>query len=143
MTKRMLINATQKEEIRVALVDGQSLFDLDIERTGRAQKKASIYKKQAFTENDSLRHVCVACTISTSSYNHNKKPRDLTDSNCNYMQQETYQSNNNYNFVISTSYMYLRFLSFLVIATSAGCTCSFRRFTHSNSFEHFFSGPSL
>ncbi|MGD9592881.1 MAG: Rne/Rng family ribonuclease [Candidatus Berkiella sp.] len=44
MTKRMLINATQKEEIRVALVDGQSLFDLDIERTGRAQKKASIYK---------------------------------------------------------------------------------------------------
>src|SRR5689334_18821523 len=44
MTKRMLINATQKEELRVALVDGQSLYDLDIERTGRVQKKASIYK---------------------------------------------------------------------------------------------------
>ncbi len=44
MTKRMLINATQKEELRVALVDGQSLYDLDIERTGRIQKKASIYK---------------------------------------------------------------------------------------------------
>ena len=40
----MLINATQKEELRVALVDGQSLYDLDIERTGRVQKKASIYK---------------------------------------------------------------------------------------------------
>jgi ribonuclease E len=40
----MLINATQKEELRVALVDGQSLYDLDIERTGRIQKKASIYK---------------------------------------------------------------------------------------------------
>ncbi|MBS0287843.1 MAG: Rne/Rng family ribonuclease [Proteobacteria bacterium] len=40
----MLINATQKEEIRVALVDGQTLYDLDIEHTGRVQKKASIYK---------------------------------------------------------------------------------------------------
>ncbi|MBN9287451.1 MAG: Rne/Rng family ribonuclease [Gammaproteobacteria bacterium] len=40
----MLINATQKEELRVALVDGQTLYDLDIERTGRIQKKASIYK---------------------------------------------------------------------------------------------------
>lgn len=44
MTKRMLINATQKEELRVALVNGQILYDLDIERTGRIQKKASIYK---------------------------------------------------------------------------------------------------
>lgn len=44
MTKRMLINATQKEELRVALVDGQLLYDLDVERTGRTQKKASIYK---------------------------------------------------------------------------------------------------
>jgi ribonuclease E len=43
-TKRMLINATQKEELRVALVDGPRLYDLDIERTGRAQKKANIYK---------------------------------------------------------------------------------------------------
>jgi len=40
----MLINATQKEELRVALVDGRLLYDLDIERIGRAQKKASIYK---------------------------------------------------------------------------------------------------
>ncbi len=42
--KRMLINATQPEEVRVALVDGQRLYDLDIENRGREQKKASIYK---------------------------------------------------------------------------------------------------
>lgn len=42
--KRMLINATQKEELRVALVDGQKLFDLDIESPGHEQKKANIYK---------------------------------------------------------------------------------------------------
>ncbi|EIJ73962.1 ribonuclease E [Haemophilus haemolyticus HK386] len=40
----MLINATQKEELRVALVDGQRLFDLDIESPGHEQKKANIYK---------------------------------------------------------------------------------------------------
>ncbi|MDP2349045.1 MAG: ribonuclease E [Gammaproteobacteria bacterium] len=42
--KRMLINATQEEELRVALVDGQRLYDLDIENRARVQKKASIYK---------------------------------------------------------------------------------------------------
>ncbi len=42
--KRMLINATQEEELRVALVDGQRLYDLDIENRSRIQKKASIYK---------------------------------------------------------------------------------------------------
>ncbi len=42
--KRMLINATQKEELRVALVDGQRLYDLDIETPGREQKKSNIYK---------------------------------------------------------------------------------------------------
>lgn len=42
--KRMLINATQPEELRVALVDGQRLFDLDIESGAREQKKANIYK---------------------------------------------------------------------------------------------------
>ncbi|KUI98705.1 ribonuclease E [Vibrio sp. MEBiC08052] len=40
----MLINATQKEELRVALVDGQRLFDLDIESPGYESKKANIYK---------------------------------------------------------------------------------------------------
>ncbi len=42
--KRMLINATQPEEMRVALVDGQKLYDLDIEYTNRTQKKSNIYK---------------------------------------------------------------------------------------------------
>ncbi|MBM7333810.1 MAG: ribonuclease E [Alcanivorax sp.] len=42
--KRMLINATHPEEIRVALVDGQRLYDLDIEHRTRVQKKANIYK---------------------------------------------------------------------------------------------------
>ena len=42
--KRMLINATQPEELRVALVDGQRLYDLDIENRTRVQKKANIYQ---------------------------------------------------------------------------------------------------
>ncbi len=42
--KRMLINATHSEEIRVAMVDGQRLYDFDLEHRGRVQKKASIYK---------------------------------------------------------------------------------------------------
>ena len=42
--KRMLINATQKEELRVAIVDGQKLIDLDIEGADNQQKKSNIYK---------------------------------------------------------------------------------------------------
>ncbi|RLA04363.1 MAG: ribonuclease E, partial [Gammaproteobacteria bacterium] len=42
--KRMLVNATQQEELRVGMVDGQRLYDLDIEVPGREQKKANIYK---------------------------------------------------------------------------------------------------
>ncbi len=42
--KRMLINATQPEELRVALVDGQKLYDFDIEIPSKEQKKANIYK---------------------------------------------------------------------------------------------------
>ena len=42
--KKMLINATQPEELRVALVDGQRLYDLDIENRTRLQKKSNIYK---------------------------------------------------------------------------------------------------
>ncbi|NIW24107.1 MAG: S1 RNA-binding domain-containing protein, partial [Gammaproteobacteria bacterium] len=42
--KRMLVNATQQEELRVAMVDGQRLFDLDIEVPSREQRKANIYK---------------------------------------------------------------------------------------------------
>ena len=42
--KRILINAAQKEEIRVAMVDGQQLYDLDVEIPSRQQKKANVYK---------------------------------------------------------------------------------------------------
>ncbi|MEO8777681.1 MAG: Rne/Rng family ribonuclease [Rhodanobacter sp.] len=42
--KRMLINATQREELRVAIVDGQTLYDLDIDIPSREQKKSNIYK---------------------------------------------------------------------------------------------------
>ena len=64
--KRMLINATQPEELRVALVDGQQLNNLDIEVPSKAQKKANIYKgkitrvepslEAAFVEFGSERH---------------------------------------------------------------------------------------
>ncbi|MFP5391794.1 MAG: Rne/Rng family ribonuclease [Gammaproteobacteria bacterium] len=42
--KRMLFNATQQEELRVAIVDGQKLIDIDIESAGREQRKSNIYK---------------------------------------------------------------------------------------------------
>ncbi|CUR71211.1 Ribonuclease E [Achromobacter xylosoxidans] len=42
--KRMLFNATHQEELRVAIVDGQKLIDLDIETAGREQRKGNIYK---------------------------------------------------------------------------------------------------
>ncbi len=64
--KRMLINATQSEELRVALVDGQRLYDLDIENRAHTQKKANIYKgkitrvepslEAAFVEYGATRH---------------------------------------------------------------------------------------
>jgi ribonuclease E len=42
--KRMLVNATQQEELRVAMVDGQKIYDLDIEVPSREQRKANVYK---------------------------------------------------------------------------------------------------
>ena len=42
--KRMLINATQEEELRMAMVDGQRLYDLNIELPSGERKKANIYK---------------------------------------------------------------------------------------------------
>src|SRR3989339_673833 len=42
--KRMLFNATQPEELRVAIVDGQKLIDLDIESANKEQRKSNIYK---------------------------------------------------------------------------------------------------
>jgi len=53
--KRMLINATQEEELRVAMVDGQKLYDLDIEIKSREQKKNNIYKGKISRVEPSLR----------------------------------------------------------------------------------------
>ena len=52
--KRMLINATQPEELRVALVDGQKLYDLDIENRRREQTQGNIYKAQVIRVEPSL-----------------------------------------------------------------------------------------
>src|SRR3972149_249635 len=52
--KRMLINATQPEELRVALVDGQQLYDLDIETPAREKKKSNIYKARVIRIEPSL-----------------------------------------------------------------------------------------
>ncbi|MBP6514970.1 MAG: Rne/Rng family ribonuclease, partial [Steroidobacteraceae bacterium] len=64
--KRMLVNATQQEELRVALVDGQKIYDLSIEIPSREQKKANVYKgritrvepslEAAFVEYGAQRH---------------------------------------------------------------------------------------
>ncbi len=64
--KRMLVNATQQEELRVAIVDGQKLYDLDIEVPSREQRKANIYKARitriepsleaAFVDYGAMRH---------------------------------------------------------------------------------------
>ncbi|NOY70961.1 MAG: ribonuclease E [Gammaproteobacteria bacterium] len=93
--KRMLINATQSEELRVALVDGQFLYDLDIETPSREQKKANIYKgkitrvepslEAAFIDYGANRHGFLSLKEIAPSYhqslseNRNERPniRDL------------------------------------------------------------------
>ena len=52
--KRMLINATQQEELRVALVDGQKLYDLSIDLPSREQKKGNVYKARVTRVEPSL-----------------------------------------------------------------------------------------
>ncbi|MCK5092795.1 MAG: Rne/Rng family ribonuclease, partial [Gammaproteobacteria bacterium] len=52
--KRMLVNATQQEELRVAMVDGQRLYDLDLETSTREQKKSNIYKAKVTRVEPSL-----------------------------------------------------------------------------------------
>src|ERR1700684_583413 len=52
--KRMLVNAVQEEELRVALVDGQKLYDLSIEIPSREQKKSNIYKARVTRVEPSL-----------------------------------------------------------------------------------------
>ena len=50
----MLINATQPEELRVALIDGQSIYDFDIEQRGQERKRSNIYKARVSRVEQSL-----------------------------------------------------------------------------------------
>src|SRR5690349_15200327 len=68
--KRMLINATQREELRVAIVDGQTLYDLDIEIPSREQKKANIYKGRITRVEQSLE----ACFVEYGGERHGFLP---------------------------------------------------------------------
>ena len=68
--KRMLVNATQQEELRVALVDGQKLYDLSIELPSREQKKANIYKARIARIEPSLE----ACFIDYGAERHGFLP---------------------------------------------------------------------
>src|SRR5512146_852629 len=66
----MLINATQREELRVASVDGQSLYDLDIETPSKEQKKANIYKGRITRVEPSLE----ACFVDYGAERHGFLP---------------------------------------------------------------------
>ncbi|HET8899955.1 MAG TPA: Rne/Rng family ribonuclease, partial [Rhodanobacteraceae bacterium] len=68
--KRMLINATQREELRVAIVDGQNLYDLDVEIPSREQKKANIYKGRITRVEPSLE----ACFVEYGAERHGFLP---------------------------------------------------------------------
>jgi len=68
--KRMLINATQREELRVAIVDGQNLYDLDIEIPSKEQKKANIYKARITRVEPSLE----ACFVDYGADRHGFLP---------------------------------------------------------------------
>ena len=68
--KRILVNATQPEELRVAMVDGQKLYDLDIEVLAREQKKANIYKGRITRIEPSLE----ACFVDYGSDRHGFLP---------------------------------------------------------------------
>ncbi len=68
--KRMLVNATQDEELRVALVDGQRIYDLAIELASREQKKANIYKGRITRVEASLE----ACFVDYGSERHGFLP---------------------------------------------------------------------
>ena len=68
--KRILINATQREELRVAIVDGQRLHDLDIEHAAREQKKSNVYKGRITRIEPSLE----ACFVDYGSERHGFLP---------------------------------------------------------------------
>jgi ribonuclease E len=68
--KRMLVNATQEEELRVALVDGQRIYDLDIEVPSKEQKKANVYKGRITRVEPSLE----ACFVDYGAERHGFLP---------------------------------------------------------------------
>src|SRR5687767_13336213 len=68
--KRMLVNATQEEELRVALVDGQRIYDLDVEVPSREQKKANVYKGRITRVEPSLE----ACFVDYGTERHGFLP---------------------------------------------------------------------
>ncbi len=68
--KRMLVNATQEEELRVALVDGQKLYDLSIELPSKEQKKANVYKGRISRIEPSLE----ACFVDYGAQRHGFLP---------------------------------------------------------------------
>src|SRR5579863_6008300 len=80
--KRMLVNATQEEELRVALVDGQKLFDLSIEIPSREQKKANIYKARISRIEPSLE----ACFVDYGAQRHGFLP--LKEVSKDYFRQQ-------------------------------------------------------
>src|SRR6188768_1911446 len=86
--KRMLINATQQEELRVALVDGQKLYDLSIEIPSKEQKKANIYKGRISRIEPSLE----ACFVDYGSERHGFLP--LKESSKDYFRKTEGGRNN-------------------------------------------------
>jgi ribonuclease E len=70
LMKRMLVNATQEEELRVALVDGQKIYDLDIEIPSREQKKSNVYKGRITRVEPSLE----ACFVDYGAERHGFLP---------------------------------------------------------------------
>ena len=68
--KRILINATQREELRLAIVDGQKLVDLDIELAGREQRKSNVYKGRVTRVEPSLE----ACFVDYGAERHGFLP---------------------------------------------------------------------
>ncbi len=99
--KRMLINATQPEELRVAIVDGQQLYNLDIESPGREQKKANIYKgtitrvepslEAAFIDYGSERHGFLPLKEVARSYFRQDAPKPGTRANIKELIKEGQQ----------------------------------------------------
>ncbi len=76
--KRMLVNATHKnEELRIALADGQSLFDLIIESSTKEQKQSNIYKARITRIDRVLRQLLLTMAKTDMDFCHLKKSPDL------------------------------------------------------------------